>query len=110
MRTGCDSQLVQEKCSGPFPTLRLDSRGIHTSLVQDETVNEIKDALKEIYWCVDRPWTELDVTMLSVLQNSQDIKDDAEPYETQSRICQSPWLTKMSGRELNCTLGIIQAD
>jgi hypothetical protein len=36
---------------------------------------------KEVYWCVDKPWTELQETMLSVLPNTQDIEDDAEFYK-----------------------------
>jgi hypothetical protein len=36
---------------------------------------------KEIYWCVDRPWTEPNETLLSTLINSEAIRDDAELYK-----------------------------
>lgn len=50
------------------------------TLTQDDTLQEKGHTSKEIYWCVDRPWTELHETLLSVLQNSQDIRDDADFY------------------------------
>jgi hypothetical protein len=50
------------------------------SSTQDATLLEEDHTSKEIYWCVDKPWTELRETILSVLQNSQHIRNDADFY------------------------------
>jgi hypothetical protein len=49
--------------------------------VQHKDFASTSHSSKEVYWCVDKPWTELKETMLSVLPNTQDIEDDAEFYK-----------------------------
>jgi hypothetical protein len=50
------------------------------SLDQDENTNGKSHVSKEIYWCVDRPWCEIRETLLSVMANSQTLRDDEELY------------------------------
>lgn len=54
------------------------------NLEQDENANGRLPVFKEIlvYWCVDRPWSDIRETLLSALANSQTLRNDRELYRT----------------------------